>query len=400
MARRVGRGAVVPYVAALTVSWLTGCTGTEGQHSDSGPRLVQQVQLNRAGVPVEPVTPDEAADPSGSGTAVCPPLSIAIAGPLTGPASALGINVNNGMQLAVDRHNASNRGCQIQLQPFDTWGDPAAVGDIAATIGSDAFTVGLVGGSTSPDDAREIDEALARTGMAAPSIAGLSSFHSAGYLQGAPGDAVEGTAVARYMTETLGFQRVCVIADDARDSTDLAEAVRKGLGRAADADCAATVGSAPEGSDAFGDALTRIAAAQPDAVYFSSSQGLATPFLERLRASDVTADFVASGRDAGFVAHAGKAAEGTLLSCACSPAPEPFAEEYATRFSGQRPGPFAVEGYDLATIMLAGIDAGAITRPDLLTFMRSYDGEGLAGRYRWTQDGELVDPRIWIYAVQ
>ena len=47
-----------------------------------------------------------------------------MAGALNGPDAALGINIKNGVQLAIDKHNAANPGCQVQLKPFDTEGDP------------------------------------------------------------------------------------------------------------------------------------------------------------------------------------------------------------------------------------------------------------------------------------
>jgi branched-chain amino acid transport system substrate-binding protein len=56
--------------------------------------------------------------------------------------------------------------------------------------------------------------------------------------------------------------------------------------------------------------------------------------------------------------------------------------------------------YDIATIMLRGIDSGAITRPALLDFVRSYNGQGVARRYQWAPTGEVTDPQIWIYNVE
>jgi branched-chain amino acid transport system substrate-binding protein len=50
--------------------------------------------------------------------------------------------------------------------------------------------------------------------------------------------------------------------------------------------------------------------------------------------------------------------------------------------------------------MLKGIDAGKITRPDLLDFVRTYDGQGVARKYQWTDKGELTTTLIWIYKVQ
>lgn len=68
-----------------------------------------------------------------------------MAGALNGPDAALGINIKYGVQLAIDKHNAANPGCQVQLKPFDTEGDPQKATAIAPQIINDAFTIGLVG---------------------------------------------------------------------------------------------------------------------------------------------------------------------------------------------------------------------------------------------------------------
>ena len=50
--------------------------------------------------------------------------------------------------------------------------------------------------------------------------------------------------------------------------------------------------------------------------------------------------------------------------------------------------------------MLKGIDSGKITRPDLLEFVRTYNGQGVGRKYQWTPTGELTSTLIWIYKVQ
>jgi branched-chain amino acid transport system substrate-binding protein len=87
------------------------------------------------------------------------------------------------------------------------------------------------------------------------------------------------------------------------------------------------------------------------------------------------------------------------VSCPCAPAPEQFVTADRAKF-GEAPGAYSAEGYDLATIMLAGIDAGKLVRPQMLEWMRKYDGQGVARRYQWTENGELTNPTIWIYKVQ
>ena len=94
-------------------------------------KIVEQVQIDENGAEVKAAAGAAPADPAGDGKATCPPVSIAMAGALTGPDAALGINIKNGVQLAIDKHNAANPGCQVQLKPFDTEGDPQKATAIA-----------------------------------------------------------------------------------------------------------------------------------------------------------------------------------------------------------------------------------------------------------------------------
>lgn len=43
----------------------------------------------------------------------CPPTSIAMMGPLSGPDAALGTNITDGAQLAIDKHNPATVGCHV-----------------------------------------------------------------------------------------------------------------------------------------------------------------------------------------------------------------------------------------------------------------------------------------------
>jgi len=51
-------------------------------------------------------------------------------------------------------------------------------------------------------------------------------------------------------------------------------------------------------------------------------------------------------------------------------------------------------------MMLKGIDSGVITRPAMLDFVRTYNGQGVARKYQWGPDGELTTTFIWMFKVQ
>ena len=134
--------------AGLLVLGIAGCnqsTPEEEKRRRANLKIVEQVQIDENGAEVKAAEGAAPADPAGDGKATCPPVSIAMAGALNGPDAALGINIKNGVQLAIDKHNAANPGCQVQLKPFDTEGDPQKATAIAPQIVDDQYTIGLVG---------------------------------------------------------------------------------------------------------------------------------------------------------------------------------------------------------------------------------------------------------------
>ena len=393
----------VGVVVVVSAWWLTSSHGpfhgSSGDHGAAGASRIKELALiDQSGVPIGESDGDPA-NPAGDGNAVCLPLSIATAVALTGADVTRDDGIRNGAQLAVDKHNAANPGCQVQLKLFDTAGDPAVAAGVVPSIVEDTYTLGVIGpGSTAEVGATGGLFRDAGVAAATPSATetGLSENGWQTFFRGLASDGAQGLSVANYMRGARGYASVCVVDDGSDYGRELAGAVRTGLGAVARPDCGVSVGSGD-----FTPAVSEVDAAKPDAIFYAGHHDSAADFVTRLRASGVTATFVGGGaaKDAAFAQRAGEAATGALLSCGCAPAGGAFADEYAQRF-GAAPATFAAEAYDLATIMLKGIDRGVNTRPALLDFMRTYDGLGTAGQYRWTQTGELAAPVIWMYEVE
>lgn len=159
--------------------------------------------------------------------------------------------------------------------------------------------------------------------------------------------------------------------------------------------------SVKKGDKDFSAAVTQVKGQSPDSVFYSGYYAEAAPFVQQLRDGGYTGKFVSADgtKDPEFVKQAGQSSKDAILSCPCGPATGSFADEYTKKF-GQAPGTYSTEGYDLGTILLKGIDAGKITRADLLDWVKNYNGQGVARKYQWTDKGELTTTLIWIYKVQ
>jgi branched-chain amino acid transport system substrate-binding protein len=401
---RVARSAFAIGSAGVIVLGIAGCTQTqepsEGEAAPADLKIVEQVQIDENGAEVPPPEAAAAADPAGNRQAQCPPVSIAMAGALTGPDAALGINIKNGAQLAIDKHNAANPGCQVQLKAFDTEGDPQKATQIAPQIINDAFTIGLIGPAFSGETNATgpvFDQAGLVAVTASATNVTLSEKGWKTFFRGLANDGVQGPSVANYMKNTLGYDKICVIDDSTDYGLGLAQAVRETLGPVADSSCNISV---KKGDKDFSAAVTQVKGASPDAVFFAGYYAEAAPLTQQLKDGGFEGTFVSDDgtKDPEYVKQAGASSKDALLSCPCGPATGAFAEEYTQRFG--EPSTYSAEGYDLATILLKGIDSGAITRPALLDYVRTYNGPGVSRNYQWTPTGELTSSLIWIYKVQ
>jgi branched-chain amino acid transport system substrate-binding protein len=382
---------------------LAGCSQSKpaGESSQAQLKIVEQVQIDENGKEMTAAAGAAPADPTGDGKASCPPVSIAMAGALNGPDAALGINIKNGVQLAIDKHNAANPGCQVQLKPFDTEGDPQKAVAIAPQIVDDQYTIGLVGPAFSGETKATgtvFDQAGLVAATASATNPTLSQNGWKTFFRGLANDAVQGPSVANYMKNTLGYKKICVIDDSTDYGLGLATAVRQTLGPLADSACNISV---KKGDKDFSAAVTQVKGAGPDAVFYGGYYSEAALLVQQLKDGGVTATFVSADgtKDPQFVKQAGDASKGAVLSCPCGPATGTFADEYKKKFNAD-PGTYSTEGYDLGTILVKGIDSGAITRPALLDFVKNYNGQGVARKYQWTPNGELTTNLIWIFKVQ
>jgi branched-chain amino acid transport system substrate-binding protein len=387
----------------LVVLGIAGCnqSAPEQNKSQANLKIVEQVQIDENGAEVKTAGGAAPADAAGDGKATCPPVSIAMAGALTGPDAALGINIKNGVQLAIDKHNAANPGCQVQLKPFDTEGDPQKATAIAPQIVDDQYTIGLVGPAFSGETKATgtvFDQAGLASVTASATNVTLSENGWKTFFRGLANDGVQGPSVANYLKNTLSYKKICVVDDSTDYGLGLATAVRETLGPVADTSCNISV---KKGDKDFSAAVTQVKGANPDAVFYSGYYSEAAPFVQQLKDGGVTATFASADgtKDPEFVKQAGEASKDAILACPCGPATGSFVDEYTKKF-GVEPSTYSTEGYDLGTILLKGIDSGAITRPALLDFVRNYNGQGVARKYQWTDKGELTSTLIWIYKVQ
>jgi branched-chain amino acid transport system substrate-binding protein len=388
---------------AASGSEASGSAAASSGASSGALAIKPELQIDKEGKEVAVETGGTPVSPAGDGKATCAAgTSIAMAGALTGPNAALGLNILYGANVAIDEHNKANPGCQVSIKQFDTEGDPQKATQVAPQIVGDASIIGLLGPAFSGETEATgpiFFQANMLSLTASATRVSLTTNGWTNFFRGLANDGVQGPAVANYLVNTLGYKKVCVIDDSSSYGVGLAEEVKPVLGAAADSSCS---GQVKVGDKDFSATVQLVNGAAPDAVFYAGYYAEAAPFVQQLRDAGVTAAFVSADgtNDPQFVDQAGEASKDAILSCPCGPAPEEFAASYTALNSGAVPGVYSVEGYDLTTIILTGIDSGITERAKLVDYVKNYDGLGLARNYKWDATGELAASLIWIYKVQ
>jgi len=192
-------------------------------------------------------------------------LKIAFFGALTGDAGNLGINIKKGLDLAVAQHNEANPDSQIDVEAYDSQGDPDQAPALADKAIADACVVGIVGPAFSGESAAvnaKFEEAglpLITPSATNPDLSknGWDVFHRA-----LAGDDKQGPgAAARIIAD--GKTKVGVVDDNSEYGKGFADIVQESLG-----DKAVELNSLDAEASDYSAVITAAKDAGVDAVFF------------------------------------------------------------------------------------------------------------------------------------
>ncbi len=344
---------------------------------------------------------DEEASGGGGEAGTCEDVAIGYFGALTGSAANLGINIRNGVDLAVNQHNEENADCQVTLEEYDSAGDPNQATGLATQAIGDESVIGIVGPAFS-GESNTAGPIFAEGGLPTitasatnPALAenDWDTFHR---ILG--NDATQGPAAASYISDVLSSQTVFVVDDASEYGAGLADIVKESLG-----DAVAGEDTIQTGQTDFSATVTAIRSSNADAVFFGGYYAEAGLLVQQMRGGGVDATFVVADgvKDPGFIEAAGDAAEGTIITCPCLPPEESqeFFDAYQEAYD-TAPATYSAEAYDAANVFLEGILDGNTDRESLLEWVNNYDGEQTTKAVTFDETGEVENISVWAYKVE
>jgi branched-chain amino acid transport system substrate-binding protein len=331
---------------------------------------------------------------------------IAFFGALTGSSANLGVNIEQGAELAVDQYNDKNGKNCITIKKADSQGDPAKAPALARSLVADKKLLAVVGPAFS-GESKVADKVFDAAGipMITPSATnpslstnGWKTFH-----RGLASDAQQGPADALYIKNVLKPTKAYVVDDQSAYGAGLADEVRKTLG-------SVVVGSDKVGADGqqsdFSATVTKIKSSGATVLFYGGYYTNAGLLRKQLTSAGWTGTLVAGDgvKDPGYVTTAGKAAaEGSYLSAPGTPptkAGGTFVADYKKKWKVD-PGTYSDTAFDAANFFLQGINKGNTTPSKLNDYVGATSYTGVSNTYKFTSTGELDSQylKVWMYKV-
>jgi len=326
-------------------------------------------------------------------------FKIAAMGALSGPNASIVVPSVDGAELALDQWDGGD--CTVELERFDTEGDPAKATPVATQIAGDESFIGVIGGAFSGETRATktiyqdggipmISQSATATDLTQDDP--VEVFHRL-----VPYDDYQGAAIAKYLLDEVGASKVFVIDNSEAYGEPLADRVEETLG-----DAMIQRDKTEVGQTDFAPTIAKMESAKPDAIMYGGYIAEAAPLLKQIRDAGIDAPFIGGdglyGADFGNAV--GDAGEGAVVMCPCAPieGDSTFAADFEKAYGGA-PGAYAAEGFDAMTVFLKGLEDGARDRASMLDFVNNYTGDGLSKSIAFDENGDVPQDQVsyWAY---
>lgn len=340
-------------------------------------------------------------------------VKIGAASPLTGPQAHIGIDIRNGVQLAIDDANAANveiggKKVKFEIVAEDDEANPTKATTVAQKL-VDAKVAAVVGhfnsGASIPASKIYADAGIPQISPASTN----PDYTLKGYkttFRVVAHDGQQGPVLARFAAKTLGAKTVAVIDDSTAYGQGLAdnfEATAKSLGMKV----VAREHTTDKDTD-FKAILTKIKGRKPDLVMFGGIDPQAGPMVKQMKDLGIKAKYIGGDgmQTPNFIKLAGEAAaEGVMASIPGLPKDQmpggkAFLEKFKAKFN-QEVELFAPMGYDAVMVFIDAMKRAGSTDPaKFLPEVGKTNYQGVIGPIAFDDKGDLEVGPITIYVVK
>ncbi|GAC1322177.1 MAG: branched-chain amino acid ABC transporter substrate-binding protein [Mycobacteriales bacterium] len=334
--------------------------------------------------------------------------AIAYQGPLSGDNAALGINMDNGVKLAIEQANKKgDLPFTLSFEHSDDMGTPDQGPTAAQKLIDNSKVVAVVGPAFS--GATKASEPLftqANLVSISPSATNpkLTSLGFKTFYRVVPPDDAQGQEAASYMAKGLKAKKVYSIDDKSEYGTGLSGVIEPALK-------AANVTFIHDGippTKDYGAEAQKVAGAGVDTVYYSGYFADFALLIKALKGAGFTGNILSGdgSNDDQLVKLAGAQSDGVYLTCPCGdanvdPKAAAFTQAYKAKFNVD-PGTYSPESYDAANAIIEAMKGlkGKITRQAVADAVKNVNYVGLTKTIKFESTGEVQGKTIFVYQVK
>lgn len=339
-------------------------------------------------------------------------VKIGSASPLTGPQAHIGIDIRNGVQLAIEDLNAAGveiggKKVKFELVAEDDEANPTKATTVAQKL-VDAKVAGVVGhfnsGASIPASKVYADGGIPQISPSStnPDYT-LKGFKTT--FRVVAHDGQQGPTLGRFAIEKLKAKNIAVIDDSTAYGQGLAdnfEASVKSLG----AKIVAREHTTDKDTD-FKAILTKIKGRKPDLIMFGGIDPQGGPMVRQMSELGIQAKFIGGDgiQTPNFIKLAGDASSGVMASIPGLPKDQmpggkAFLEKFKAKFNAEVEL-FAPMGYDAVFVFVEAMKrAGSADPAKFLPEIGKTDYQGVIGPIAFDEKGDLRNGPITIYVVK
>jgi len=337
--------------------------------------------------------------PAGAVAQDKPKIKLGFIGPISGGNAQQGLGAQNGFLLAIDQANAGDYPYEVEGVVLDDASDPQTGVGAAMKLANDPDVVAVTGHWNSPVALATIPVfnrfqlPIIIWGAISPKI---TEQNLPEVTRVTPTLVTENEPLAQWAASGLGAKTIAIVADTSDYGTANAAAFEQFF-TAAGGHITST-DLLPVGTTDFRAVLTKIKDAGADAIYFG---GVITEAgILRKQEGEIGLDIPMIGitgfYDPEFIALAGDAAEGTMVSnpaAQSNPKLEQMHADYAAHGFAEPESPYTKYAYDATNILLAAIrETGIDDKAALAQAIRAISYDGVLGAMTFDENGQTQIP--------
>lgn len=367
--------------------------------------------------PLQAAAPASASSGSYALAQAKPTLTIGAFGDRTGGNSQIVVPSHKSMDLAIKQANAKgDLPVTLTFKPVDNRdgkGDPAI--PIAQQLIDDKKVIAVLGGSFSAE--------VASTGglfsdaglLFLTSVATRPSLTESGFktfFRGVANDNAQGAAIIKTF-KFLGCNKIALVDDKSTYGQGLGDVAAKS---AAGAGMNVVLDEGIEPTEDYTSLVDSVLAKNPQALFYAGYATEFAPLVRQLRQKGFEG-VIASG-DGSKIDDIGtqigaKGAENVVLTCPCpdinlsaDPKAQQFVKDFKAANNNEAPGPYSVEGYDIANLTIAAIrecgkgGAQGITRTCVVDKVRTISYQGIGKKFEFQANGEVKQGAVSIFVIR